>query len=178
MLGEHLHVACPFAKWRHQDRFESQPVIENQGGADLSRARKQAEQMVVTAQAENKSKLLAAEAEGRSRALVGEGQAKRVSLEGQAEADVLARKVASYGDPRIYALSLVARHLSRSQQPLVPERVFLTGGGSDGDGIALQGLLGTLMSLLVAERTGFPIEPPVDPAEEMAEAGPVSEGRT
>ncbi len=146
-------------------------IAENQGGADLSRARKQAEQMVVTAEAENKSKLLAAEAEGRSRALLGEGQAKRVSLEGQAEADVLAQKVASYGDPKIYALSLVARHLSESQQPLVPERVFLTGGGSNGDG-AVQGLLGTLMSLLVAERTGFPIEPPVEPSgkEEPASA--------
>lgn len=134
-------------------------IAENQGGAELSRARKQAEQMVVTAEAEKKSKLLAAEAEGRSRALLGEGQAKKVSLEGQAEAEVLAQKVASYGDPKIYALSLVARNLAQSQQPLVPERVFMSGGGSNGDGSALHGLFSTLMSLLVAERTGFPIEP-------------------
>ncbi len=143
-------------------------IAENQGGAELSRARKQAEQMVVTAEAAKKSKLLAAEAEGRARALLGEGQATKVSLEGQAEADVLARKVASYGDPKIYALSLVARHLSQSQQPLVPERVFLSGSGAHGDGNALQGLLGTLMSLLVAERTGFPVEPKPDQGKAAA----------
>ncbi len=152
-------------------------IAENQGGAELSRARKQAEQMVVTAEAAKESKLLAAEAEGRARALVGEGQATKVSLEGQAEADVLARKVASYGDPRIYALSLVARHLSQSQQPLVPERVFLSGGGSAGDGSALQGLLGTFMSLLVAERTGFPSATKADLAKTAREDLETSDGK-
>ena len=153
-------------------------IAENQGGAELSRARKQAEQMVVTAEAEKKSKLLGAEAEGRSRALLGEGQAKKVSLEGQAEAEVLAQKVASYGDPKIYALSLVARNLAQSQQPLVPERVFMSGGSSNGgDGSALHGLFSTLMSLLVAERTGFPIEPPSEQTEK-AEAEEASKPKS
>ena len=139
-------------------------IAENHGGAELSRARKQAEQTVVTAEAEKTRQLLIAEAEGKSRALVGEGQAKRVLLEGEAEATVLTKKIASYGDPRVYALSLVTRHLSKSQQPLVPERVFLTGGGDGSDAPAAQGILGTLVSLLVAERTGFQVDEAAEPS--------------
>ena len=47
---------------------------------------------------------------------------------GLSEASVLLRKIASFGDPRLYALSMVAEHLSHSRQPLVPERVFMAGG--------------------------------------------------
>jgi hypothetical protein len=78
---------------------------------------------------------------------------------GLSEAAILARKIASFGDPRLYALALAAEHLSKSTQPLVPERVFLTGGSTDGkDGHAgggVQGMLGTLIGLLVAEKSGF-----------------------
>ncbi len=70
----------------------------------------------MTAEAEKTRQLLIAEAEGKSRALVGEGQAKRVLLEGEAEAAVLTKKIGSYGDPRVYALSLVTRHLSKSRK--------------------------------------------------------------
>jgi hypothetical protein len=72
---------------------------------------------------------------------------------GLSEATVLLRKVGSYGDPRLYALALVAEYLSRSSQPLVPERVFVT--GANGDGRGGTGLLGTLLELLVAEKSGF-----------------------
>jgi len=49
-----------------------------------------------------------------------------------------------------------AERLSDSRQPLVPERVFVAGGG-DGAATATagQGLLGTLIGLLVAEKSGF-----------------------
>ena len=46
---------------------------------------------------------------------------------GLSEAAVLMRKIASFGDPRLYALALVAGHLSHSAQPLVPSRVFVSG---------------------------------------------------
>ncbi len=76
---------------------------------------------------------------------------------------MLRQKVASYGDPRLYALSLVTQHLSQSQQPLVPERLFVHGDAGDGHSSPLaQGLLGTLVDLLVAERAGF--APAADPA--------------
>ena len=131
-------------------------IAENRGEAELAQARKRAEQTVVTAQAENRRQLLLAEAEGKSKALVGEGQSTRIRLEGDAEAEVLRQKVASYGDPRLYALSLVAHHLSQSQQPLVPERLFVHGESGAGRASPLaQGLLGTLLDLLVAERAGL-----------------------
>jgi hypothetical protein len=49
-----------------------------------------------------------------------------------------------------------AEKLSTSSQPLVPERVFLAGTGENGHAAgANQGLLGLLISLLVAEKSGF-----------------------
>ncbi len=121
-------------------------IAENQGEADLARARKQAEQMVVTAQAESQQRTLA-----------GRGEGARTLQVGLSEASVLLRKIGSFGDPRLYALSLVAEQLSHSSQPLVPERVFVAGtNGENGSGHAAgQGLLGLLVSLLVAEKSGF-----------------------
>src|SRR5262245_56911662 len=122
-------------------------IAENQGEADLARARKQAEQTVVTAQAESQQRVLA-----------GRGEGSRALQIGLSEAAVLLRKIGSFGDPRLYALSLVAEQLSHSSQPLVPERVFLAGMG-DGAAAPTSGMLGTLIQLLVAEKSGFtPVE--------------------
>jgi uncharacterized membrane protein YqiK len=121
-------------------------IAENNGEADLARARKQAEQMVVTAQAESQQRVLA-----------GRGEGSRVLQVGLSEASVLLRKIGSFGDPRLYALQLVAEHLAHSSQPLVPERVFMAGAhGENGQGASAgQGLLGLLINLLVAEKSGF-----------------------
>jgi uncharacterized membrane protein YqiK len=127
-------------------------IAESQGEADLARARKQAEQTVVTA-----------EAEGRQRILTGRGEAQRIMQIGLSEASVLLRKIASFGDPRLYALSLITEHLTHSSQPLVPERVFMAGTPGDSAGHAsVSGLLGLLLNLLVAEKSGFQ---PVDAGE-------------
>jgi uncharacterized membrane protein YqiK len=138
--------------------------ISKQAEAELARARRQAEQTVVTAQAElEKSRRLAeqtivlAEAESQQRVLAGRGESMRVMQLGLSEASVLLRKIQSFGDPRLFALSVVAEHLSHSNQPLVPERVFVAGangenGHSNG---ASQGMLGMLINLLVAEKSGF-----------------------
>jgi uncharacterized membrane protein YqiK len=120
-------------------------IAENQGEADLARAKKQAEQLVVTAQAEAQQRVLA-----------GRGEGSRTLQVGLSEAAVLLRKISSFGDPRLYALSLVAEYLSHSSQPLVPERVFMAGAnGEAGQGAPSQGLLGLLISLMVAEKSGF-----------------------
>ena len=79
---------------------------------------------------------------------------------GLSEASVLLRKVASFGDPRLYALSIVAEQLTHSSQPLVPERVFMAGG--DGQASGAGGMLSMLLNLLVAEKSGFL---PVDSTE-------------
>src|SRR5207253_3129281 len=121
-------------------------IAENEGDAELARARKQAEQLVVTAQAESQQRVLA-----------GRGEGSRVLQVGLAEASVLLRKIGSFGDPRLYALSLVAEHLAHSSQPLVPERLFMaSSNGENGHaGGPGQGLLGLLINLLVAEKSGF-----------------------
>ena len=89
--------------------------------------------------------------------MAGRGESSRLMQLGLSEASVLLRKIQSFGDPRLYALSVVAEHLSHSQQPLVPERVFMAGAnGENGHGSAAnQGMLGMLINLLVAEKSGF-----------------------
>ena len=131
-------------------------IAESQGEADLARARKQAEQTVVNAEAElarsreqaeqvvveadaelaharrqAEQTVVTAEAESQQRMLAGRGEAQRVMQVGLSEASVLMRKIASFGDPRLYALSIVAEQLTHSSQPLVPERVFMAGGDGD-----------------------------------------------
>jgi hypothetical protein len=164
-------------------------IAESQGEADLARARKQADQTVVNADAElarsrrqaeqvvvaadaelarsrrqAEQTVVTAEADSRQRTLAGRGEAQRVMQVGLSEASVLMRKIASFGDPRLYALSVVADQLAHSSQPLVPERVFMAGGsgeGAVGAGSAA-GMLGMLINLLVAEKSGFH---PVDAGE-------------
>src|SRR5205085_290177 len=142
-------------------------IAESQGEADLARARKQADQTVVNADAElarsrrqAEQTVVTAEAESRQRVLAGRGEAQRVMQVGLAESSVLLRKIASFGDPRLYALSVVADQLAHSSQPLVPERVFVAGDGSTSSGAG--GLVGLLLNLLVAEKSGFQ---PVDTGE-------------
>jgi uncharacterized membrane protein YqiK len=142
-------------------------IARNQGEAELARGRKRAEQTVVdaeaerscrllVAEAESKSKLMFGEAEAKSKLMLGEAEAKRIALEGEAEAVVLQQKVDSYGSAQLFALSLVARHLAQSRQPLVPQHLFVTGQGREnGAAKPEQGLVGTLIELLVADKTGF-----------------------
>ena len=126
-------------------------IAQNQGEADLARARKQADQLVVTAQAESQQRVLA-----------GRGEGSRVLQIGLSEAAVLLRKINSFGDPRLYALQQVSEQLSHASQPLVPERVFLSGAPGDGGSTSPStGMLGMLIQLLVAEKSGFQ---PSDPA--------------
>jgi uncharacterized membrane protein YqiK len=154
-------------------------IAESQGEADLARARKQAEQTVVNAEAElarsrrqaeqlvvmadaelarsrkqAEQMVVTAEADSQQRILAGRGEAQRIMQIGLSEASVLLRKIGSFGDPRLYALTGVAEHLAHSSQPLVPERMFVTGNDGSGPNAA-QGLLGTLLSLLVADKSGF-----------------------
>lgn len=115
-------------------------IETNQAEAALARAKKDAERMVVTA-----------EAAGKATAAEGQGKATSISAVGSAEAEVLQKKVASFGDGKLYAVSVVAEALSHSEQPLVPQTVF--GSGGEGN----QNMVGLLMSLLVAEKTGVPV---------------------
>lgn len=149
-------------------------IAESQGEADLARARKQAEQTVVTADAElarsrraAEQTVVTAEADSKQRELAGRGEAQRIAQVGLSEATVMMRRIASFRDPKLYAISILAEQLSKSTQPLVPSRVFVAGGGGAGSGNGsgngqaagqidpATGLFGTLISLLVAEKSGF-----------------------
>lgn len=152
-------AAAELAKSRKQ---AEQAAVEAEG--ELNRARKQAEQAVVMADAELQrarrqadQTVMIAEADSRSTILAGRGEAQRAMQIGLAEAAVLLKKVSSYGDPRLFALSCVAKNLSEATQPLVPERVFMApGGAADGSGAnAAAGLVGVLLNLLIAEKSGF-----------------------
>ena len=139
-------------------------IAESEAEADLARARKNAEKTIVAADAElaqsrrrAEQTVVLAEAESQQRILAGKGEAQQVMQVGLSEASVLLRRISSYGDPRLYALSLVSEQLAHSAQPLVPERLFVA-GGSDGASTGNQsgqGLIGLLISLLVAEKSGF-----------------------
>jgi len=108
-------------------------------------SRKAAEQTIVTAEAESQQKVLA-----------GRGESQRIMQVGLAEASVLLKKISSYGDPRLFAMSRVSEQLSRSTQPLVPERMFVSGGdGQNGQSGLSHGLVGMLLNMLVAEKSGF-----------------------
>ncbi len=141
-------------------------IAQNAGDADLARAKKHAEQTIVVAEAElersrraAQQTIVTAEASSKERELAGRGESVRQMQVGLSEAAILMKKINSFGDPRLYALSLVAEHLSKSQQPLVPERVFMTGGSTNADKPHGMGMVSELVSLLVAEKSGFsPVE--------------------
>ncbi len=138
-------------------------ISESQGEADLARARKQAEQTVVVAEAElarsrrqAEQMVVLAQADSEQKILAGRGEAKQVMQVGLSEASVLQRKIASFGDSRLYALEQLGEYLSKSRQPLVPERVFVSGGNGETSQLSqTNGLLGLLLNLLVAEKSGF-----------------------
>jgi uncharacterized membrane protein YqiK len=145
-------------------------IAESQGSAELARARKQAEQAVVGADADlarakrqAEQTVLIAEAESKKQILAGRGEGQKVAQIGLAEATVLLRKAAAFGDPRLYALSVVVERLAHSTQPLVPERVFMN--GNNGGSAAHGGALGMLLDLLVAEKSGFASAMPEESAE-------------
>ena len=104
--------------------------------------------------------MLLAVADARQKELEGRGEGQKVMQVGLSEAAVQLKKISSYGDPRLYALSEVAGSLSASAQPLVPERLFVT--GRDGKEPSGQGMFGTLLELLVAERSGLGVAGPDD----------------
>ena len=96
-----------------------------------------------------KQTVLLAEADSKQAQLHGQGEGQRILQAGLAEAAVLQRKVDSYGDPRLYSLAQLAAHLAKSTQPLVPEQLFINGGGGTSESQASTGVMGTLQALEV-----------------------------
>lgn len=136
-------------------------IAESRGEAELARARKQSEQTVVVAEAElarakrqAEQTVLLAEADAKQKVLAGRGEGQKSLQIGLAEASVVLKKVAAYGDPRLYAVAVLADRLANSAQPLVPERMFVSGANGETGSIA-GGPLGALLTLLLGEKSGL-----------------------
>jgi uncharacterized membrane protein YqiK len=133
-------------------------VAANRGEAQLAESERLAKRQIALAQGEATSKVTLAQGEATSKELLGKGEASRVAQIGLAEAAVTLQKVNAFRDPRLFALNLVAEQFSRSSQPLVPERLFITGGNGNGEGEGLNSsLVGQLLSLLVSEKSNIGI---------------------
>ena len=155
-------------------------ISENVGDAELAQAKKKAETTVVQAEAQAKQTRLQGEGEagrllvladaqakqaqligqgeGQKAALIGEGEGKRIAAVGNAEAQVLQLKISSYGDPRLYAMAIVADELRQSQQPLVPSQLINFGGAGEGQN-QTSSMLGALLSILATEKLGIEVKP-------------------
>ncbi len=134
-------------------------IAENQGEADLVRARKKSQETIVMADArlesskrEAEQNILLAEADSRQRILAVNGEGQKIMQIAYRRRSCIMRKISSFGDPRLYAMQEVARQFAASAQPLVPERLFVAQGASGNRNECRGGLLGTLMQLLVAEK--------------------------
>ena len=120
-------------------------VAANRGEAQLAESERLAKRQIALAQGEATSK-----------EMLGKGEGSRIAQIGLAEAAVTLQKVNAYRDPRLFALALVAEQFSKSSQPLVPERLFLTGSNGNGEGEGLNSsLVGQLLSLLVSEKSNI-----------------------
>jgi uncharacterized membrane protein YqiK len=143
-------------------------LAEAQGLAkrDISRAEGESRSRAIQAQGDREAAIARAEGESRSKELLGKGEGARIEMTGKgeaarigqvglAEAAVFLQKIRAYGDPRLFALNLVAEQFSKSSQPLVPERTFMV-SGKEGDGKPGEfGLLNQLVALLLAEKSGI-----------------------
>ena len=119
-------------------------VAANKGEAQLAEAQRLAKRDVARA-----------EGESRSKELIGTGEASRIAQTGLAEAAVFLQKIKAYGDARLFALNHLSDRFSQSTQPLVPERVLIS-GTKDGESSQM-GLLSMLLNLLVSEKAGIKV---------------------
>src|SRR6266581_1316719 len=111
-------------------------IAANRGQAEFAEAEQLAKKQVTLA-----------EGEARSKELIGKGESSRIAQVGLAEAAVTFQKVGAFRDPRLYALNVFADQFSKSVQPLVPSRLFISNaGGKDGEPRGTGSVLETLLS--------------------------------
>ena len=132
-------------------------IVENEAEAQLAKARKEAEQKVVTAQAESQQRILAGRGEGAqdppggSVRGVGPGPQDPVVLRPAAVRPVDRRPEPGPEQPAAGPRARLHRRRRRQQRPL-GRRPAVGAGATAGTG-----LLGMLLSLLVAEKSGFDV---------------------
>ncbi len=131
---------------------------EGQSRSIAIQAQGEREAIIARAEGEARSKELLGKAEGTRIELIGKGEGSRIAQVGLSEAAVFLQKIRAYGDPRLFALNLVADQFAKSAQPIVPQRLFIAGGARDGEGKVELGsvnVLSQLLGLLLAEKAGM-----------------------
>ncbi|MFL6531120.1 MAG: SPFH domain-containing protein [Chthoniobacterales bacterium] len=123
-------------------------IAANRGQAEFAEAEQLAKKQVTLA-----------EGEARAKELIGKGESSRIAQVGLAEAAVTLQKVGAYRDPRLYALNVFADQFSKSVQPLVPSRLFISNSGSTSSEAQAGGsVLETLLSLILSEKAGINLQ--------------------
>ena len=123
-------------------------IAKNRGQAQFAEAEQLAKKQVTLA-----------EGEARAKALIGKGESSRIAQVGLAEAAVTLQKVSAFRDPRLYALNVFADQFSKSVQPLVPSRLFISNAGSTaGEGQGGGSVLETLLNLILSEKAGINLQ--------------------
>jgi uncharacterized membrane protein YqiK len=125
-------------------------IAANRGQAEFAEAEQLAKKQITLAQGE-----------ARSKELIGKGESSRIAQVGLAEAAVTLQKVGAYRDPRLYALNVFADQFSKSVQPLVPSRLFISNAGGkqdEGQPNGTGSVLETLLSLILSEKAGINIQ--------------------
>src|SRR5439155_9466151 len=126
-------------------------IAANRGQAEFAEAEQLAKKQITLAQGE-----------ARAKELIGKGESSRIAQVGLAEAAVTLQKVGAYRDPRLYALNVFADQFSKSVQPLVPNRLFISNAaGKPGEGQPQGGggsVLETLLNLILSEKAGINLQ--------------------
>src|SRR5439155_10585812 len=157
-FGKQEEAAAQLKELNHARAAAEKQTELTQTGIDVEVAANKGEAQLAEAQRLAKRDIARAEGESRSKELLGKGEGARIAQIGLSEAAVFLQKIRAYGDPRLFALSLVSDQFAKSAQPLVPERLFIMGGGKDGEAkpeFASVSTLGQLLSLLLAEKAGI-----------------------
>ncbi len=173
------------ATYAKQEEAAQQQVALNQAKAKAERQTELTQSAIAVDIAKNrghaafaeaeqlaKKQIALAEGEARSKELIGKGESSRIAQIGLAEAAVTLQKVNAYRDPRLYALNVFADEFSKSVQPLVPSRLFISnrgGAGGDGEGQGTGSVLETLLSLILSEKAGINV------SENTASSKPLEE---
>jgi uncharacterized membrane protein YqiK len=122
-------------------------IAKNRGQAEFAEAEQLAKKQVTLA-----------EGEARAKELIGKGESSRIAQVGLAEAAVTLQKVSAFRDPRLYALNVFADQFSKSVQPLVPSRLFISNAAGTDEGQGGGSVLETLLKLILSEKAGINLQ--------------------
>jgi hypothetical protein len=128
-------------------------IAQNRGQAEFAEAEQLAKKQVTLA-----------EGEARAKQLIGKGESSRIAQVGLAEAAVTLQKVSAYRDPRLYALNVFADQFSKSVQPLVPSRLFISNAG---EGQGRGSVLETLLNLVLSEKAEINLQENIGTSKAM-----------